>query len=205
MIQVDISAQALQDVVVLDIETEPISQEMFYRQRKKQYLFNVLPSPRVCVTYDSKTNEHHVYMPDSFDQLYRVVQSRTILTFNGIYFDIPVLLRYLNLEGDPIASKTDHLDLLVEIKKRTRHMHKLDSLSMINLGERKHTNGKQMKDMDIEKLTRACQSDVDQTYALARMFCENTLQYPAVNRMPVWSDTDRSYRESLISRTADTG
>jgi len=187
---VNISTKTLQDIVVLDIETEQISSEMFRRQKKKQDVFSVLPSPRVCVTYDSLTQEHHVYMPDSFDQLYQVVQSRAILTFNGIHFDLPVILKHLGLAPDSFASKTNHFDLLAEINNRTGQMYNLDNLAFLNLGQHKHTDGRQMKDMDILQLTEACQSDVDQTYALAKMFCENTLRYPVRSKTSSWDDDD---------------
>jgi hypothetical protein len=47
-----------------------------------------------------------------------------------------------------------------------------------------------MKGMDISTLTEACQSDVDQTYALAKMFCENAVRYPVRSKTSSWDNDD---------------
>ncbi|WP_276971800.1 ribonuclease H-like domain-containing protein [Ferrimicrobium acidiphilum] len=189
------SADTIRDVLVLDIETEQISSEMFLRQKHKRDVFGCLPKPRVCVTYDTRTSGYHVYMPSDFDELYKTVRDRDVLSFNGRRFDLPVILQYLGLPQQVLDSKDNHFDLLEEIRKTTGASYSLDALALHNLGKHKHTDGRKMEGMDIEALTEACQSDVEQTYALAQMFIQGQLKYPARGRRtyPDYGDDVEDY------------
>ncbi|MHB1902641.1 MAG: ribonuclease H-like domain-containing protein [Ferrimicrobium sp.] len=188
---------ALKHIVVLDIETELISDEMFLRQKNRQDVFGTLPKPRVCVTYDARTREYRTFMPDEFRDLYQLACDRAILSFNGKHFDLPVILQHLELPQNSFDFKTDHLDLLDMIRQTTGASYKLDQLAILNLGQHKHTDGRKMRNMDIGTLTEACRSDVDQTYSLAQMFAKGELQYPRRRYEPRFDHDDDDYLEYI--------
>lgn len=168
----------LDDIVVFDIETEPMGKEFFDAQSRGEDTFNYVPNPRVCVCYDSITKEHSVFLPDQFKDLYKTLKNRNILSFNGINFDIKVILKYLSKKPkDALAKKKNHYDLLKMIVAETDKRYSLDDLVRANFGERKHTDGRKMEGMDIDKLTEACQSDVDHTYRLMESFLAGNLVY----------------------------
>lgn len=168
----------LTDVVVFDIETELMGKDFFDAQKKGEDTFNFMPTPRVCVCYDSLTKQYETFLPENFQSLYEKLLNRRILSFNGVYFDVKVILKYLNKKkNDKLAKKKDHYDLLSLINKKTGKRYKLDELARANFNERKHTDGRDMQNMDIVKLTEACQSDVDHTYRLMEVFLDGKMIY----------------------------
>ncbi|WCE94930.1 ribonuclease H-like domain-containing protein [Acidithiobacillus ferriphilus] len=137
-----------------------------------------MPQPRVCVCYDSLSDKYETYLPDDFHLLYKKLLKRNILSFNGKSFDINVVLKNLGRnKHDPLSKKKNHYDLLDLIHNKEGKRYKLDDLSRANLGERKHTDGRKMKDMSTEKLTEACRSDVWQTYRLMAKFLSGEMIY----------------------------
>ncbi len=54
----------------------------------------------------------------------------------------------------------------------------LNEAAQINLGERKHTAGRAMAALSLDKLKEACRSDVSQTYRLWQAYVDGTLRLP---------------------------
>lgn len=168
----------LNNVVAFDIETEPFSEAFSNAQKDGRDTFDFVPRPRVCVCYDSLSGKYETYLPEDFQLLYAKLIRRKLLSFNGNAFDVNVILKHLNKnKDDSLSKKRNHYDLLALIKKETGKRYRLDDLVRANLGEKKHTNGRDMKDMDIVKLTEACRSDVDQTYRLMDVFLSGEMVY----------------------------
>lgn len=181
----------LKDVVVFDIETQLFSKSFLDAQRNGVDMFDYMPAPRVCVCYDALSDDYEIYLPDDFHLLYNKLLGRNILSFNGKNFDINVILKHLGKnKSDTLANKENHYDLLelVHIKQGKRY--KLDDLVRVNLGERKHTDGRKMEEMHIEKLIEACRSDVRQTYRLMKRFLSEGLKYKRYREYNSYEDID---------------
>jgi hypothetical protein len=181
----------LNNVVVFDVETEPLSSEFFNAQKTGAVQFDLFPRPRVCVCYDSRSGKYRTYLPDEFQSLYTKLLKRPILSFNGKAFDVNVILKHLNKDqNDALSKKHDHYDLLDLITKTTGKRYHLDDLVRANLGERKHTKGRDMENLDIETLIEACRSDVDHTYRLMKLFLSGNMVYKYYSTYKSYSKED---------------
>ncbi len=69
----------------------------------------------------------------------------------------------------------------------------LNQAAQINLGEKKHTDGRKMSVLTIDELRVACRSDVSQTYRLWKLYKAGKLQIPEKKFWPRTSSD--SYHE----------
>ncbi|HYC34644.1 MAG TPA: ribonuclease H-like domain-containing protein [Candidatus Paceibacterota bacterium] len=117
----------------------------------------------VCA-FDSETNEYTSYLQEELHKLWPLIEKADMLvTFNGDYFDIPLLNKYYG--GD--LTKIKSLDLLTEVKKSLGRRVGLGNIAEATLGVGKSANGleavKWWKEGNIEDIRKYCIQDVKVT------------------------------------------
>jgi hypothetical protein len=106
-----------------------------------------------------------------------------------------VLRRHYGLKGR-VPSKGKHLDLHEVMTAKAGFRVSLDAAAMLNLGERKHTDGRDMAALNLDALKVACRSDVCQTYRLFKRHTSATLRIPA-RAWTNWSaDSEKSHSDA---------
>jgi len=158
-----------------DIETELFNQhfrdasDIATRQRHA-------PKMRIACVFDG---EQWIYfLPEEADAFIALLLAADeVITFNGKQFDELVLRRHHKLTT-ALPAKGRHSDLFEEIILASNRRVSLDRLASLNLGEKKHTKGRNMAKLDIEGLKAACRSDVWQTYRLWELWQQGKLQIP---------------------------
>ena len=119
-----------------------------------------------------------VILPSQASELIALVLAADeVISFNGKKFDMLVLRRHYGMKSKDL-SDGNHFDLLDEITKSGHNRVSLHRLALKNLGEKKHTDGRRMDEIEVEGLKIACRSDVWQTYRLWQMWKSGHLQLP---------------------------
>ena len=165
---------------VYDIETEQMS-ETRLKAKSWQEKRKHSPKPRVMVVYSSKSDEYHSFYPEQMATGVRLLlNSDTIVSYNGRDFDENVLIRHGFMDKSFEGLGKRSFDLLKRLTKKHGYRAKLNGLARLNLGEKKHTSGRKMSEIDGEKLVEACKSDVRQTRILFEMWAHNpnNIRYP---------------------------
>ncbi|MGO9545729.1 MAG: hypothetical protein ACLPPF_13165 [Rhodomicrobium sp.] len=101
-----------------------------------------------------------------------------VITLNGKGFDELVLRRHHKLGAGALAAKGKHTDLFAVIFEQQDSMLSLHRLAELNLGEKKHTKGREMVNLELDSLKEACRSDVWQTYRLWELWRAGRLKIP---------------------------
>lgn len=143
--------------IIFDIETRNIFDDVGKADP------TLLDISIVCV-YDSETDEYSSYLVEELPKLWPLMERADMLvTFNGDYFDIPLLNKYYH--GD--LSKIKSLDLLAEVKKSLGRRIGLGNIAEATLGIGKSAHGLQAvewwKKGDIESIRKYCLQDVKVT------------------------------------------
>jgi len=140
--------------IVFDIETEPFT-KAFKEAGSVRLRMKLCP--------DESRSAYHYCGPHGGRALIRLLQSADErVSFNGKHFDVLVLRRHYGLNGR-VPSKGKHLDLHEVMTAKAGFRVSLDAAAMLNLGERKHTDGRDMDALNLDALKVACRSDVCQT------------------------------------------
>lgn len=165
--------------LVFDFETELFNDRFKYAScldEKRKHA----PKLRLACIFDTSTGKYTYYRPQSVPRMIaRLLKAEEIVSFNGKNFDLLVLRRHHRLsKRDADRLNRKHIDLCEEVEQEAGHRLSLDKLSKINLGERKHTDGRRMSSLDLAGLRVACMSDVSQTYRLFLKFVEGSLMIP---------------------------
>jgi hypothetical protein len=162
-------------VLCFDVETESFT-ESFRNAYTSGARTLLAPKMRIACAFDGRT--WYYFLPSEAAGLIALASNADeLITFNGLAFDELVLRRHHGLLGRfPIKGK--HADLCEEIRVRHGLAVSLDRLARLNLGEKKHTAGRSMSDLDIDALKLACRSDVWQTYRLWELWRSDKLQIP---------------------------
>jgi len=187
--------------IVIDIETRNIFQEVGSNDPKN------LDISVVCI-YEYETDTYSSFLQEDFGKLWPILENADMLiTYNGDYFDIPLLDKYY--PGD--LSKIKSLDLLKEIKKSLGFRLKLDSVALATLGVGKSGHGLEAvtwwKNGEIEKIIKYCTDDVKVTkevydYALKN----NHLKYKdGLNMKEIKLDTSNWEKKSDSAMTFSLG
>lgn len=143
--------------IIFDIETRNIFDDVGKADP------TLLDISIVCA-YDSETEEYTSYLVEELPKLWPLLEKADMLvTFNGDYFDIPLLNKYYH--GD--LSKIKSLDLLAEMKKSIGRRVGLGNIAEATLGVGKSAHGLQAvewwKKGDIESIRKYCLQDVKVT------------------------------------------
>jgi DNA polymerase elongation subunit (family B) len=163
--------------VAFDIETEPFSEEFLHATSETEKT-KYAPKMRLACLYDEKSDSYNFFMPENSDQLISILKEcDEIISFNGKNFDILVLQQHYGLDITPPINGS-HIDMHEIMSKLAGFRVSLDKAAQLNLGEKKHTNGRSMAELDINQLKVACQSDVTQTYKLWQLYNQGNLKNP---------------------------
>jgi hypothetical protein len=164
--------------VVFDIETEPFSQG-FLDAKTVADKTNEAPKMRIACVYEEKVDKYHYFDPTQAEALIKILsESEEVISFNGKEFDVLVLKKHYGLDHNNIPAKGTHVDIHEIMTDITGYRVSLNKAVDLNFGERKHTSGKSMVDLDMEKLKEACRSDVKQTYRLWQLHDKGSLECP---------------------------
>ncbi|MGH8474914.1 MAG: ribonuclease H-like domain-containing protein [Methylococcales bacterium] len=161
--------------VCFDIETELFSEAFRIADNTKSRLKHA-PKMRVACAFDGVRWMY--FLPSEAPELIKLLLAADeVISFNGKVFDELVLRKHHKMVGEmPIKGK--HIDLLAEIFESERQRVSLHRLVERNFGEKKHTKGRRMANLDIEALKEACRSDVWQTYRLWELWSGGSLRMP---------------------------
>lgn len=165
--------------VVFDLETEPFT-AAFKEATTGAGRLGHAPSLRLACAYVEDLDEYRFYAPGEAGELIRLLETAgEVVSFNGERFDLLVLRRHHGLT-DPVPKEGgDHVDLCKLLSERAGFNVGLNMLAKMNLGEGKHTKGREMEALDLEGLKEACRSDVEQTYRLWRLWRDGKIRLPA--------------------------
>jgi hypothetical protein len=165
--------------VCFDIETEAFSRK-FESARTTEGRLRHAPKMRIACAFDG--TKWTYYLPSDAAALIQLLEGADeVITFNGMAFDELVLRKHHKLPPRVLADRKKHIDLYAIIKAETNRSVSLHRLARENLGEPKHTKGRQMANLDIEALKVACRSDVWQTYRLWEMWARGSINIPIPN------------------------
>jgi uncharacterized protein YprB with RNaseH-like and TPR domain len=144
--------------VVFDIETRNIFQDVGSNNPADLDI-------SVVGVYDYETNKYTCYLQEEFDEMWKVFNKADLLiTFNGEYFDIPLLNKYYNKAGFGDLKKIRSLDIFKEVKQTSGRWLKLDKIAEGTFGTNKSGDGldavKWWRSGEIEKIKKYCLDDV---------------------------------------------
>jgi hypothetical protein len=163
--------------IVFDIETEPFSDE-FIRARTAKMRIKHVPKMRVACAFDESREEYRYFTPCNVAKLIGLLQSADeVVSFNGKCFDLLVLRKHYGLKGRT-PRKGKHIDIHEIISAMAGFRVSLDKAVRANFGEKKHTNGREMSELDDKNIELACRSDVSHTHRLFTTFRSGTLLCP---------------------------
>ena len=177
--------------VCFDIETE-LFDDSFRFAKDLETRLKHIPKMRVACVFDESVWKY--FLPSEAQQLIQLLlDADEVISFNGKVFDELVLRKHHGM-NKKMPKKGKHIDLLEEVAKGGKRWISLDNLAKENLGEGKHTGGRNMADLDIEALKVACHSDVWQTYRLWKLWKIGKLQIPErkLNFRSRWQNVDGS-------------
>jgi len=165
--------------LIFDFETEQFTDSFRYAIGIDQKI-KFAPKLRVACVYNLNTGKYTYYRPGTTDKLIaRLLNADFIVSFNGKCFDLLVLQRHHRLgkrKADQLNRK--HIDLCEEVKTMSSRRWSLNKLARLNLGEAKHTNGREMTSLNLAALKIACRSDVSQTYRIFLKWMDGSLMIP---------------------------
>jgi len=161
--------------VWFDVETELFSEHFRAAMDAKNRLRHA-PKMRLACAFDGIRWMY--FLPTQASELINLLLAADeIITFNGKAFDELVLRKHHGLTGEfPVRGK--HVDLCQVVYEEENRRISLHRLAELNLGEKKHTKGRSIANLDLEGLKVACRSDVSQTYRLWELWRAGRLQIP---------------------------
>jgi len=163
--------------VVFDIETRNIFDDV---GKADPTLLDI----SVVCAYDSETDKYTSYLQEDLPKLWPLLESADVLiTFNGDYFDIPLLNKYYH--GD--LTKIKSLDIMAELKKSLGRRIGLGNIAEATLGIGKSAHGLQAvewwKKGDVESIIKYCIQDVKVT--------KEVYEYALKNKKLKYKDGDK--------------
>mgnify|MGYP003393469693 FL=1 len=121
--------------VVFDIETKNIFQDVGSRNPEDLDI-------SVVGLYDYETNRYESFVEEEFEKMWPYFQKAELLiSFNGLYFDIPLLNKYYKKAGLGDLNKIRSLDLFKEVKQTNGRWLKLDKIAEGTFGMKKSGSG----------------------------------------------------------------
>ncbi len=144
--------------IVFDIETKNIFQDVGSRNPEDLDI-------SIVGLYDYETNSYQSFGQEEFDKMWPYFQKAELLiTFNGVYFDIPLLNKYYKKAGLGDLNKTRHLDVFKEVKNTSGRWLKLDKIAEGTFGIKKTGDGfdavKWWREGKVDDIRKYCLMDV---------------------------------------------
>lgn len=144
--------------IVFDIETKNIFQDVGSRNPEDLDI-------SVVGLYDFETNKYHTFLQEEFDAMWEIFKRTDLMiTFNGEYFDIPLLNKYYKKAGLGDLKQIRSLDIFKEIKQTSGRWLKLDKIAMGTFGINKSGDGfdavKWWNEGKVEDIKKYCLDDV---------------------------------------------
>lgn len=144
--------------IVFDIETRNIFQDVGSRNPEDLDI-------ALVGLYDYETDKYHTFLQEEFDVMWDFIKKADVLiTFNGEYFDIPLLNKYYKKAGHGDLKTIRSLDIFKEIKQTTGRWLKLDKIAQGTFGTSKSGDGLEAvrwwREGEIEKIKKYCLDDV---------------------------------------------
>jgi DEAD/DEAH box helicase domain-containing protein len=144
--------------IVFDIETKNIFQDVGSRNPEDLDI-------SVVGLYDFETNKYHTFLQEEFDAMWEIFKRTDLMiTFNGEYFDIPLLNKYYKKAGLGDLKQIRSLDIFKEIKQTSGRWLKLDKIAMGTFGINKSGDGfdavKWWNEGKVEEIKKYCLDDV---------------------------------------------
>ncbi len=144
--------------LVFDIETREIFQDL---NTNNPADLNI----SIVGIYDYETNKYLSFAQEEFDQMWPYFQKADVLiTFNGEYFDIPLLNKYYQKAELGDLKSIRSLDIFKEIKQTSGRWLKLDKIAEGTFGVKKSGDGleavKWWRQGEVEKIRKYCLDDV---------------------------------------------
>jgi hypothetical protein len=181
--------------IVFDIETEPFT-KAFQEAESIRARTKLAPQMRLACTFDESRAVYRYFGPREGRSLIKQLQSADeVISFNGNHFDILVLRRHYGLKGR-VPHKGRHTDLCEIMSAGAEFRVSLDVAARLNLGEKKHTDGRKMNALRLDEIKLACQSDVCQTYRLFQRYISGTLQVPTKSWGRWDGQAEKSYSDA---------
>lgn len=144
--------------VVFDIETKNIFQDVGSRNPEDLDI-------SVVGLYDYDTNKYYTFLQEEFGVMWEFIKKADVLiTFNGEYFDIPLLNKYYRKAGLGDLKDIRSLDIFKEIKNTSGRWLKLDKIAQGTFGITKSGDGfeavKWWREGKIDEIKKYCLDDV---------------------------------------------
>ncbi len=144
--------------IVFDIETRNIVEDVGSRDPVDLDI-------SVVGIYDYETDKYYAFLQEEFEKMWEFIKKADMLiTFNGEYFDIPLLNKYYKKAGLGDLKDIRSLDLFKEIKNTSGRWLKLDKVASGTFGVSKIGDGldavKWWRTGEIEKIKKYCLDDV---------------------------------------------
>lgn len=144
--------------VVFDIETKNIFQDVGSRNPEDLDI-------SVVGLYDYDSNEYLSFTQEEFGKMWPYFQNAELLiTFNGIYFDVPLLNKYYKKAGLGDLNQTKHTDIFKEVKQTSGRWLKLDKIASGTFGVNKSGDGfeavKWWREGKVDMIRKYCIDDV---------------------------------------------
>lgn len=126
--------------------------------------------------YDSESKKYYSFLEEEFVEMWPFFEKADLLiTFNGIYFDLPILQKYCSFD----LKKINHLDIFAEVRKKINKKISLNNIATTTLKIAKSANGLDAvawwNSGEIEKIKKYCEQDVKVTKDVYEFACKNNL------------------------------
>ncbi len=148
----------------------------------------------VLSLWDSESNKYYSFLEKDFEQMWPFFEKADLLiTFNGNYFDIPLLQKYAPFD----LKKIPHLDLFTEIFNSLGRKIGLDAVASATLGTSKSANGLQAvawwNSGEVDKIIKYCEQDV--------LVTKEVYDYARANKKLFYIDRKSGKKEEISLQT----
>ena len=170
------------DYAVFDIEISrtigQVAKELGLKNENDAFSFPHMLGFAVGVVYSSKTKEYLVFNSAKEMAKYLLDFDGLLISFNGVRFDLPVLLNSCDIDTFLALQKKKHLDLLADFYKNVNGKFRvsLNNIAEITLKKKKSGNGADapilFQQGKMDELIEYCKNDVMLTKEIFEFGCQ---------------------------------
>lgn len=160
----------MRDFVVFDIETKrtarEIQEQLGLKEEREAFGYPHLMEFGLGVVFDSKTGTYNEFTDADKFADFLLSRPAVFVSWNGIRFDLPVLLPHINIDKFFLLSKRIHLDLLADFYKSVGQKFRvsLNNIAQNSLGTEKTMDGADaplmLRQGKIKEVMEYCRNDV---------------------------------------------